>query len=40
MGVFYINGVNSTPFVKKCENTLDKTTRTMQRGSLLISGIR
>ena len=27
MGVFYINGVNSMPFVKKCENTLDKTTR-------------
>lgn len=27
LGVFYINGVNSMPFVKKCENTLDKTTR-------------
>ena len=27
MGVFYINGVNSMPFVKKCENTLDKITR-------------
>ena len=31
IGVFYINGVNSTPFVKKCENTLDKTTRTAGR---------
>ena len=31
MGVFYINGVNSMPFVKKCENTLDKTTRKMRR---------
>ncbi len=24
---FCINDVNSMPFVKKCENTLDKTTR-------------
>ena len=32
MGVFYINGVNSMPFVKKCENTLDKTTRMAHAG--------
>lgn len=39
MGVFYINGVNSMPFVKKCENTLDKTTRKHRRGEAAYSSV-